>query len=167
MTGTRLKFFCTYARWLSKLPFYGLAGPMQQPRNVIIFGLWKSHLTAPGSGVRFFKLRHMACQSLDFKLGNGCSTLLWFDPWWKRCCLASKNSDLIIYQSGLLLDAKVNVLLSSGSWIMPTTNPRHHHVQQSLLTWINEFDYPAFDMNRDDSILRMGIPLAKLKIWHI
>ncbi|KAK1355690.1 hypothetical protein POM88_048946 [Heracleum sosnowskyi] len=44
---------------------------------------------------------------------------------------------------------------------------RLHHVQQNFLAWLENFDFPGFNLQLPDVILWNGTPLHKLKAWHI
>ncbi|KAK1365079.1 hypothetical protein POM88_040640 [Heracleum sosnowskyi] len=109
----------------------------------------------------------IAHQHITYKIGNGLHISLWFDLWWNGSCLALNQRDHVIAQFGLPANATVNTLISSGRWILPQPNLRHHHVQHRLSNWLKHFDNPVFNLNTQDAILWNGVPFKKLKIRHI
>lgn len=54
--------------------------------------------------------------------------------------------DFIIHSARSSAIATLHDLISSGTWILRSYNPHHHHVSTSLLDWCAEFDYPALDL---------------------
>ncbi|XP_074356285.1 uncharacterized protein LOC141695985 [Apium graveolens] len=109
----------------------------------------------------------MALHYISYRIVNGESISLWFDPWWRHTCLAHNMYSPIIRQCGLEVDAKVSKLINTRTWCLPTPNQRHHHVDTNLLQWLETFDYPAFNLNSSDAILWDGLELRKVKPWHI
>lgn len=108
----------------------------------------------------------MAIELIEHKIGNGLNTLLWFDPWWHKSCLATASRDLSILQTGLAPNACVHALISSGRWILPSPVRRFHHTHPTLQNWLDNFDYPEFDLSVNDTISWNDTPLHKTKAWH-
>lgn len=115
------------------------------------------------------RLRSVARQFLSFKIGNGLGISIWFDPWWHNICLASNKHDRIIAQSGISSEDNVHSLISTGSWHLPRPFHRIHHIHPGFQHWLQNFDFPNFDLSSADVILWDGIPLHKVKarnIWN-
>lgn len=116
---------------------------------------------------KVLQLRPHTKQFLSYKLGNGLQTSLWFDPWWQNICLASNNQDAIISQTSLSQSTMVHSLISTGSWILPIPRATIHHPHAGLTNWLTTFNYPAFDLGKEDSILWDGVDIRKIKTWYI
>lgn len=108
------------------------------------------------------KLHMVALPYINFRLGNG-------------LYLASCDTDFLIAQFGLPTNAKVHDIIWTGRWMLPTSNAHHHHVAKvhdiiwtgSFTSCLHQFDFPVFDLNKDDVIIWNEVPLSKLKVWHI
>ncbi|XP_063936141.1 uncharacterized protein LOC135147211 [Daucus carota subsp. sativus] len=106
---------------------------------------------------KVLKLRTLAKRFILYKLGNGISTSLWFDPWWKHNCLATYLTDPIIRAAGSTPNATVFTIICFGEWRLPRGNSQHHHSNHALATWLRDFDYPLFDLDQDDQISWEGV----------
>ncbi|XP_074364383.1 uncharacterized protein LOC141705239 [Apium graveolens] len=115
---------------------------------------------------KVLKLRPLAMNFLSYKIGNGESISIWFDPWWHHSCLASSVSSPIISQSGLHHRDTLDALIHNGAWALPTANSRSHHLDPLLLFWLENFDYPALHLG-PDLLLWNGMDVKKIKTWHI
>lgn len=113
------------------------------------------------------RLRETAIEFIDYKLGDGVNTSFCFDTWWYKTYLASNTRGLSILQSGLHHDTLVHSLISSGSWVLPRPSRRIHHMHPTLDHWLQNFDYPDFDIFKRDSISWDGTHIRKTKPWHI
>lgn len=76
---------------------------------------------------RVLQLRTLAHQFLTFKIGNGHSFSVWFDPWWNSSCLASSKHDHIISQAASRHDSMIHDLIAFGEWVLLTLNQHIHH----------------------------------------
>ncbi|KAK1356995.1 hypothetical protein POM88_050251 [Heracleum sosnowskyi] len=99
------------------------------------------------------KFRPLARRFLSFAIGNGNDTSLWFDP-----VISQANSSKL---------ATINSVITSGSWTLPRVNSRRHHLSTNLISWLTEFNFPQFDMEKWDVISWNDIPLHKLRTGHI
>ncbi|KAL8111937.1 hypothetical protein AgCh_019586 [Apium graveolens] len=86
--------------------------------------LWIMHIPTDSSWIwkKILKSCTTALQFITYVIGNGCSTSLWFDPWWEGICLASTLYSPIIRQCRLTSNAMVSVLLHSGVDVTKVTN---------------------------------------------
>lgn len=116
---------------------------------------------------QILKLRQLALHCISYTIGNGLNTSLWFTPWWHSECLATSKNDPIIAQAGIQVGATVNDWIRTGTWILPTPNRSHHHVNATLLRLRSSTIMPAFNLNQTDMITWNGTKLSKLKTWHI
>ncbi|XP_074346871.1 uncharacterized protein LOC141685681 [Apium graveolens] len=135
------------------------------------FGGSKGKFSAEACGIstaccKVLKLRPLAMSFLSYKIGNGESISVWFDPWWQHTCLASSVSSPIISLSGLHHRDNLDVLICSGVWSLPTANSRNHHLDPVLLSWLANFEYPCLHAG-SDLLLWNGIDAKKTKTWHI
>lgn len=112
------------------------------------------------------KLRNVALQFFSFNIANGDSISLWFDPWWQNSCLATSHTSSIITQCGLHHNDKLSKIIHDGVWILPTANPRQHHIDPLLQYWLTTFEPPTL-VSGVDTILWDGINVKKIKTWHI
>ncbi|XP_074355865.1 uncharacterized protein LOC141695525 [Apium graveolens] len=115
---------------------------------------------------KVLKLHPLARNFLSYKIGNGESISIWFDPWWHHTCLASSVSSPIISQSGLHHRDTLNVLIRNGVWSLPTANSRSHHLDPLLLSWLGNFEYPLLHAG-PDLLLWNEIDVKKIKTWYI
>ncbi|XP_074362064.1 uncharacterized protein LOC141702266 [Apium graveolens] len=113
---------------------------------------------------KVLKLRNV---DLIFVLGNGLNTSFWFDPWWHHTPLTSHKHDIALSQLGLPWDFKVGKLFETGSWVLPTANPRLRHISPVISMWLRTFDFPHFDISKNDPISCSDTSIRKLKVWHI
>ena len=116
---------------------------------------------------RILGLRSLALRFLKFNLGNGLNTSLWLDPWFKGTCIANNYRDSVISQTGLTANSTVNCIIASGAWILPEINRRLHHSNNDFLLWRQNFDFPVFDLSKQDTICWEDISLKKIKTWQI
>ncbi|XP_074342333.1 uncharacterized protein LOC141679853 [Apium graveolens] len=105
---------------------------------------WVTKLPSDCSWIwkKLLKLRPLAMSFLSYKIGTGESISVWFDPWWHHTCLASSVSSPIISQSGLHHRDTLAALIRNGVWSLPTANPRSHHLDPLLLSWLANFEFP-------------------------
>ncbi|XP_074351981.1 uncharacterized protein LOC141691138 [Apium graveolens] len=115
---------------------------------------------------KVLKLRPLTMQFVSFRIGNGESISLWFDPWWQNTCLASTMSSPIISQCGLHHCDKLNAIIYNGEWLLPRANPRSHHLDPMLVHWLSNFEPPTLHAG-PDLLLWNGIDAAKAKTWDI
>lgn len=111
----------------------------------------------------------MAKRFISYQIGNGNFISLWFDPWWHGQALAGSPRDIIIANTGSSPRASVHSLISTGHWVLPSQNHRHHHVNQTLNNWLTTFDFPDFSLEKWDIILWDGTPGNKVTariIWN-
>ena len=106
---------------------------------------------------KVLSLREVAKQLILYSIGNGLGTSLWFDPWWKHQSLASSLNDPIIHAAGSSSSALVYTLICFGEWRLPRGNSQLHHANSSLASWIRDFDYPSFDLEKSDLISWDGV----------
>ena len=59
---------------------------------------------------------------VNYKIGNGESTFLWFDPWHPIGSIYQHKGESIIRESGLGRDAKVCSIINNGDWDWTTTS---------------------------------------------
>lgn len=71
-------------------------------------------------------LRTTALQYIKYKIGNGRSSGLWFDPWLSNVPLATSENDILIAQSGLPTNAQVSSIINNNYWSLPDSN--HYEV---------------------------------------
>lgn len=77
------------------------------------------------------------------------------------------QDSLIISQSGFSHNTSVQSIIASDYWALPMTNPRHHHLDASLVYWLSNFDFPTFDLIKQDRIAWNGTSDHKVKTKHI
>ncbi|XP_074352963.1 uncharacterized protein LOC141692125 [Apium graveolens] len=116
---------------------------------------------------KVLRLRYKALQFISYHIVEGDSISLWFEPWWHNCCLAKSNSSPIISQCMLTANATVASIISSGTWCLPNINPRTHHRDPVLDTWMEGRHFPQISSRGRDHILWDGFDCAKIKTWHI
>ena len=116
---------------------------------------------------RVLGLRQLALRFLRFHIGNGLATSLWFDPWFEHSCLARSSMDSILTLTAFPSTATVSNLLSSRGWCLPSPNRRRHHISARFSHWVAHFDFPTFDLSKQDHISWDSVSLAKLKTSHI
>ena len=46
----------------------------------------------------------------------------------------------------------VNCIIDTGAWILPKINSRLHHSNNGYLHWCQNFDYPSFDLSKQETI---------------
>lgn len=117
---------------------------------------------------KLLRLRTKAKRWISYRLGSGASVSLWYDPWWNHHSLACNDKDRIILSSGLSPTATVHDIIDTGQWVLPRPNLNHHHVSPGLLTWLNTFDFPNFNLENEDSILwdnQLGKNVSTGTIW--
>ncbi|XP_074368946.1 uncharacterized protein LOC141708972 [Apium graveolens] len=129
---------------------------------------WTTKLPTDCSWIwkKILKLRPLALQFVSFRIGNGESISLWFDPWWNNACLASILTYAIISQCGMHHGDKLSAIIHNGSWCLPRANPRSHHLDPVLLHWLSTFDPPALAIG-SDLLLWDGSDGIKTKTWEI
>ncbi|XP_074347168.1 uncharacterized protein LOC141685998 [Apium graveolens] len=116
---------------------------------------------------KVLKLRDIARQHLIFKMGNGKAFSFWFAPWWNNTCLVTSKKDLAISQLKLAAHTSVEHLISTGAWCILEINQRIHHIDPRLRHWLQTFDRPAFDLEKEDKIQWGEFDLCKIKTRHI
>ncbi|KAL8091470.1 hypothetical protein AgCh_033904 [Apium graveolens] len=115
---------------------------------------------------KILKLRPLALQFVSFRIGNGESISLWFDPWWQNACLASTLNSPIISQYGLHHGDKLSAIIHEGTCCLPRANPMSHHLEPILVHWLLTFDPPALAPGTD-LLFWDGCDALKTKTWHI
>ncbi|XP_074348472.1 uncharacterized protein LOC141687180 [Apium graveolens] len=116
---------------------------------------------------RILNLRMVAIQFISYHIVTGESISLWFDPWWRSCCLADSTSSPIINQCSLPHTATVASVINSGYWMLPRPNLRTHHVAPLLTAWIEDPNLPTIHSSGCDHILWDGVPSIKIRTWNI
>jgi hypothetical protein len=58
---------------------------------------------------------------MQYIIGDGMTTSLWFDNWHPHSPLANSYGERFIYDSGMRNNARVNVLISNSEWRVLTT----------------------------------------------
>ena len=71
---------------------------------------------------KLLKLRHLARNMIQNKIGNGCNTSLWYDNWHPKGPLLEKYGSRVIYDAALPKDAKVAMVIQDEDWSWPITN---------------------------------------------
>ncbi|XP_074374701.1 uncharacterized protein LOC141715118 [Apium graveolens] len=112
-------------------------------------------------------LREVAIQFISFHIVTGETISLWFDPWWKSCCLANSISSPIINQCSLPHTATLASVMQSGQWLLPRPSVRIHHAAPLLNAWIHDHDLPPIHSNDCDQVLWDGVPASKIRTWNI
>jgi hypothetical protein len=64
---------------------------------------------------------------MQYIIGDGMTTYLWFDNWHPHSPLANSYDERFIYDSGMGNNARVNVLISNSEWKIPTTQSISWH----------------------------------------
>lgn len=77
---------------------------------------------------KVLKLRPLDREFIIYKIGNGASTSLWFDPWLNRTPIAMHPHALLIIHSRISPQAKVQAILTDNGWMLPQSN--HSIVRQ-------------------------------------
>lgn len=65
---------------------------------------------------KVLKLRSIAINFVQFSIGNGLKTSLWFDPWVQHKPFVSFVHDPLIINSGILPKARVADILNASGW---------------------------------------------------
>ena len=81
-------------------------------------------------------------------VGDGRSTSLWFDDWMPQGPIHTTMGDRVIYDSGLPRTAKVQDILSHGTWRWPIANSPD-------LLMLKEFTLtiPAPNISQSDTVI--------------
>lgn len=112
------------------------------------------------------KLRDQAKDFISYRIGNGKSISFWLEPWWRGNCIASSPTDSIIANSGSNAAATVGDHISSGGWSLPQASIHRTRGAQIHSNWLDSFDFPVFDLSKDDVILWNGMPkLTSHDLW--
>lgn len=112
-------------------------------------------------------MRCTTLQFISYAIGNGTSTSLWFEPWWRGGCLASTKYSLIIRLCGMPSNAMVSSLLSTNGWMLPHPNSWHHHLDRLLIHWLHTFNHPIFNLEAQDCIMWDIMNIGQVKTWHV
>ncbi|XP_074342091.1 uncharacterized protein LOC141679505 [Apium graveolens] len=129
---------------------------------------WTTKLPSDCSWIwkKVLKFRPLAMRFVSYKIGNGSSISIWFDPWWQHSCLTSTVFSPIISQSGLNHSDNLDAIICNGVWSLPTANTRTHHLDPILVHWLSNFDHPTLYAG-PDVLLWNGIDASKAKTWDI
>ena len=71
---------------------------------------------------KLLSLRDLIRPLIYHKIGNGMNTFLWFDTWLPSGPIVSCYGNIIIYDSGLLREARVSTIIQNGNWAWPVAN---------------------------------------------
>ncbi|KAK3189457.1 hypothetical protein Dsin_029018 [Dipteronia sinensis] len=84
--------------------------------------LWeaKAPYTCSWNWRKLLHLRPLVRPLIQYFIGNGSSTTLWFDNWHPDGPLLSKWSSRVVYDSGLPIHAMVSSIVHGDSWSWPT-----------------------------------------------
>ncbi|XP_074351347.1 uncharacterized protein LOC141690448 [Apium graveolens] len=116
---------------------------------------------------KVLRLRSTTLQFISYYIVDRTLVSLWFEPWWQHCCLAKSISSPIIGQYLLSASAKVESIINSGTWCLPSINQRTHHRDPLLLSWLEGPHLTQIQYRGRDHILWDGFDCAKIKTWHI
>ncbi|XP_074378194.1 uncharacterized protein LOC141719720 [Apium graveolens] len=115
---------------------------------------------------KILELRPLALQFLTYKVGNGNTFSLRFDPWWRSTCIVHNEADLAIRQSGISSSAKVSTIIVEGVWRLPQISVRSNHLSTTLTHWLSSFDFSELNTSSNDCILWNDHKIGKIKAWH-
>jgi hypothetical protein len=68
---------------------------------------------------KILKLRDLAKDFIQFKVGNGSRVFLWLDHWHPVGYLLDTFGYRIVYDSGFPLQSKLDVIIKNGKWFWP------------------------------------------------
>jgi hypothetical protein len=83
---------------------------------------------------KILKLRSLALPKMQYIIGDGMTTSLWFDNWHPPSPLANSYGERFIYDSGMGNNARVNMLISNSEWRIPS-NPKMG--QKDEIVWLD------------------------------
>lgn len=97
---------------------------------------------------KVLKLRRTAMGHINYSIGDGSLTSLWFDPWINHNSIAQSARDFLVSNSGLGPNASVAAILGSMGWNLPTSN------HTSVINFRAAFDYSrAYNLSKQDLLL--------------
>ena len=98
---------------------------------------------------KILTLRDSARGHLNFRIGDGATTLLWLDPWYNSAPIASSPKDPIISYLGSTPQAKVSDWISQGLWAIPDPISSQRRSRARFDDWLATFTFPPVSSNPD------------------